>query len=418
MEYLAIGEEYDKEDYVICRYRIKTDMAMEKAADIIAAEQSTGTWTGIATDSPDIKNRLGAKVVDIQGPTTTIIFPKEDVCPTSRIPQLLSLISGNLFGIESFDGVRLESVEMPRDIVKLFPGPKFGLEGMRDILDHRDIPFIGTIVKPKIGLGPKESADYVYEGGMGGLTNSKDDETLVDQAFCPIVERATEIADAMDRVREETGRRMVHAMNITAGFPEIMEMADRVQEAGANQIMVDVLTCGYGALEALAKDPSVKVPIHVHRAMHGAMTRDPHHGVSMEVLALLSRLAGGDAVHIGTFGVGKMHGGEEDLNNRRVIVEELYGMRPMVPVCSGGLFPLIVPELIEKGGADLQIQAGGGVAGHPDGVRAGARAMVEASEAAVKGVTIEEYAKEHAALARALEKWGGKEVKEAYYDES
>jgi len=46
------------------------------------------------------------------------------------------------------------------------------------------------------------------------------------------------------------------------------------------------------------------------------------------------------------------------------------------------------------------------VLGHPDGPRAGAAAVRQAIEAVLKGIPLEEYAKEHRELARALEKWG------------
>jgi len=52
------------------------------------------------------------------------------------------------------------------------------------------------------------------------------------------------------------------------------------------------------------------------------------------------------------------------------------------------------------------LQIGGGVIGHPDGPRVGATAVRQALEAISKGIPLEEYAKTHKELARALEKWG------------
>ena len=36
--YLALGEEIDREAYVVAKYRVTTDLPMEKAAEAIAAE--------------------------------------------------------------------------------------------------------------------------------------------------------------------------------------------------------------------------------------------------------------------------------------------------------------------------------------------------------------------------------------------
>jgi ribulose-bisphosphate carboxylase large chain len=171
--------------------------------------------------------------------------------------------------------------------------------------------------------------------------------------------------------------------------------------------MVDVLTCGFGAIQVLAEDPSIKLPIHVHRTMHGAMTRDPQHGINMNVFATLARMVGGDALHVGTFGVGKMKGHPgEDLASKDLCLTKNLPYKRVMPVASGGVHPGMIKKFVDIAGMDLQIQAGGGVSGHPGGVRGGARAMVQAVDAAYEGIELEAYAKDHKELAQALEKWG------------
>ncbi|MFP4545765.1 MAG: RuBisCO large subunit C-terminal-like domain-containing protein [Methanomassiliicoccales archaeon] len=398
----------DPDRNVVCRYRITSELSMEKAAAAVATEQSTGTWTGISTLDRGIFERLSAKVVDIQGDQAVVAFPVEDFSlGVGGIPQILSVIAGNLFGLDALRGVRLEDVDFPEDFVDEFKGPKFGIEGMRRMLNRPEKPMVGTIVKPKIGLSPEKTAEYVYEAGMGGLTHAKDDETLVDQDFCPLEDRVPAIADAIDRVREETGHRMMHAINISSRGDRILQVAERAQGMGATELMVDVLTSGFAAIQVLAEDPSIKLPIHVHRTMHGAITRDPRHGIAMRVFAKLVRMSGGDALHVGTFGVGKMRGDpEEDLSNQGACVGEMGSLKPTLSVCSGGLHPGMVPELVRIAGKDIQVQAGGGVAGHPQGVRAGAMALSQAVDAATLGVPLEEYASDHPELEKALQRWG------------
>jgi ribulose-bisphosphate carboxylase large chain len=186
-----------------------------------------------------------------------------------------------------------------------------------------------------------------------------------------------------------------------------LEVAERAQELGATQLMVDVLTCGFGAIQVLAEDPSIKLPIHVHRTMHGAMTRDPRHGINMNVFATLSRMVGGDALHVGTFGVGKMKGeAHEDLASKDICLNDRLPYKRVMPVASGGVHPAMIKKLVDLAGKDLQMQAGGGVSGHPRGVRGGARAMVQAVDAAAAGIELDVYARDHVELAEALKKWG------------
>jgi len=88
---------------------------------------------------------------------------------------------------------------------------------------------------------------------------------------------------------------------------------------------------------------------------------------------------------------------------------EWYSLKTVLPVASGGLHPALVPPNLELlGYPDLQLNAGGGIHGHPDGTRAGAMAMKQAIEAFMKGIPLEEYAKDHPELKKALEHWGYK----------
>jgi ribulose-bisphosphate carboxylase large chain len=407
-KYLHLGESIDPDRYVICKYKMVTDLDLKLAAAAIATEQSTGTWTGISTLNDDIFERYSGRVIDIQGNVATIAYPEEDFSlDIGGVPQILSVIAGNLFGLEALKGVRLEDVVFPRSMLREFKGPKFGIDGLRSTLKRPEKPLVGTIVKPKIGLPPKGMADYIYEAGMGGLTNGKDDETLSNQKFCPLEDRVVAIAEAIDRVRNETGHIMMHAINVSTNGEKIVEVAERAQELGASEIMVDVITCGFAAVQALAEDPSIKVPIHVHRTMHGAITRNRDLGVSMRVFAKLVRMCGGDALHVGTFGVGKMKGNPtEDLANQEACVGKELPQKAVMPVCSGGMHPALIEPLVKITGFDVQIQAGGGVAGHPGGVRGGARAMVQAVDAAFQRTPFEEYARTHQELREAMTKWG------------
>jgi len=405
--YLHLGKEVDPDEYVICQYRVTTDLPMEKAAEAIAYEQSTGTWTGITTLDRKVFENYGGKVTKIDGNLATVAFPAEDFSiDVGGVPQILSIIAGNLFGLEAIDKVRLEDVHFPKCILKQFKGPKFGIDGLRKILKRPEKPLVGTIVKPKIGLAPKDFADYIYEAGKGGLTNGKDDETLVNQTFCPIEDRTVLVAEALDKLKSE-GHSMIHAINVSTSGHKIVELAEKVQGWGATQIMVDVMTCGFAAVQALAEDRSIKVPVHVHRTMHGAFTRDPLHGISMKPLAKLSRMCGGDALHVGTLGAGKMSGGvSADHANLEVCIDKSFPYKTVMPVCSGGVYPGVVWKIIEAGGMDVQVQAGGGVAGHPGGIRKGAMGMSQAVDAAFKGINVEEYAKTHPELQAALDMWG------------
>ena len=95
----------------------------------------------------------------------------------------------------------------------------------------------------------------------------------------------------------------------------------------------------------------------------------------------------------------------EVLENIDACKDTLDGLKPVLPVASGGLHPRLVPALLETFGNDVVLQAGGGIHGHPDGTVAGAKAMRQAVDAKLNGQSLEEYAKNHKELEAALEQW-------------
>ena len=404
---------------VVAKYQIRSGLPLEEAAKRIAEEESTGTWTHVSTTTKSIEKKYSARIgsIDRERRTAEICYPYADFdLKTGGIPQALSIIAGNLFGLGALDGVRLLDVSFPKDFVQQFDGPNFGIEGIRKLLgtSKEKRPHIGTIIKPKIGLSPKQTAEVAFEAAIGGVDFIKDDETLVDQSFCSLEKRVNAVIDRMDEVKDETGKNVLYACNVTS--TDIVKTAEKAMKAGANCLMVDVLTCGFGSLQMLS-EKFKKVPIHVHRTMHAAIDRSKDFGIDFLVLAKLIRLAGGDQVHIGSV-VGKMEG---DLRDVRAIEETIehsvikkhagslgsnwYGIKPVFAVCSGGLHPGLVPELVKLLGKDIVIQAGGGVHGHPFGTRAGAKAMRQSVDAVMKGIPLREYARDHVELAKALEKW-------------
>jgi ribulose-bisphosphate carboxylase large chain len=383
---------------LIAKYHVETDLPIKKAAEAIAAEQSTGTWTEVKGSESD----LAGRVIRAEGNEVKIGFPEELFEP-GNIPQYLSVVAGNLFGLGALKKVRLEDIIFPESLVRAHKGPKFGIEDARKILGVYDRPFVGTIIKPKVGLNPHDTAAVAGAAVRGGLDLIKDDETLTDQKFCSMVERVEEVMAELDRVEGETGKKAFYAVNVTAGADQILDRAERAVDHGANMVMVDVLTAGFSALERLARN--VNVPIHVHRTMHGAFTRDKDHGIAMLPISRLVRLAGGTNLHTGTY-KGKMarETTENDLS-RDALRCEWYGLKRVFPVASGGVYPAVVWPNLDGYGIDCIIQAGGGVHGHPDGTTAGAKAMIQAVDAWIKKIPLKEYAKEHKELEMALKFW-------------
>ncbi|MFX0104769.1 MAG: type III ribulose-bisphosphate carboxylase [Candidatus Hodarchaeota archaeon] len=394
---------------------------LEHASEEIAKESSIGTWTEIATLSNEIAGRLKPSTFYINPENNIIkIAYTKELFEANNLPQILSAIAGNIYGMKVLKSLRLLDISFPKDIVRAYKGPKNGIEGIKKLTKVNGRPLLGTIVKPKVGLNEIEHAKICGEAWIGGLDIVKDDENLTNMVFNKFEKRILETLKIRDKVENETGERKFYMPNITAPLSIMKNRADFVIEHGGEYIMVDIVTVGFSALQELREYIDDKdAIIHAHRAMHAAFTRNKKHGMTMLILAKLMRLIGMDQLHTGTI-IGKMEGAKNEvLEMNKVITErEIKGndmttlnqdwrdIKPVLPVASGGLSPLHVPELIEILGKNMIYQFGGGCHGHPDGTRAGAKAIRQATDATLEGYELKEYARKNIELARAIEKWG------------
>ena len=64
----------------------------------------------------------------------------------------------------------------------------------------------------------------------------------------------------------------IYAFNITAPTKLMNKRAELVKKLGGNCVMIDILTCGFAALQDICLKNRGLI-IHAHRAMHGALTR-------------------------------------------------------------------------------------------------------------------------------------------------
>ena len=404
---------------LLCLFRLEPaeGFGIEDAAGRVASESSVGTWTELTT-MPSPVRRLMAKAYEIQGNSVKIAYPPS-IFENGNMAQILSSIAGNIFGMKAVQNVRLEDIKWPRNLLKSFHGPQLGIEGIRKLLKIKDRPLTATVPKPKVGLTAKQHAKAGYEAWIGGVDLLKDDENLTSQPFNKFKDRVNECFRLRGRAEKETGERKSYLINITAETKEMLHRARLVANAGGEYVMVDILTCGWAALQTVREEcESLKLAIHAHRAFHAAFTRNQLHGMSMLAVSDVARLIGVDQLHIGTI-IGKLESPQEEvltlrdnLQRRAVgtgsksLGQEWDRIKSCLPTCSGGLHPGLVPELMQMVGTNIVIQAGGGIWGHPDGGKAGASALRQAIDVAMTGNSLAGYARDHKELQRAIDTWG------------
>ncbi|MEM2082867.1 MAG: RuBisCO large subunit C-terminal-like domain-containing protein [Candidatus Bathyarchaeia archaeon] len=412
----SIFEGIDQEAFLIAAYRIESSGNREasKVAEALAAEATTGTWLRVPTETDEIRERSQGKVLGVyefpaEGDSrkflALVAHPLANFGDGMPITMVMTGIAGNIYSM-GLASVRLVDLFMPKSFLREFKGPKFGIGGLRDLLRVGDRPLVGAIMKPKLGMAPREVAKVCYEAAAGGADLIKDDEMQSNPPYCKREDRLSAAMEAIDRGCQESGKKCLYALNITDEVSRMPEIAEWAVQAGANCLLINYVTAGYSILRAIAEDPSIKVPILAHPAMARAFMRPERLGMNYSVIKKLVRICGADLTVLST-PYGKMYQPvSEYFWSVRALRDPLHGIKAAMPALGGAVYPGLAMQHVNDLGIDFMMIAGGGILGHPMGTKAGVRAMVQASIAAAKGIGLEEYARDHEELRAAIEKWG------------
>ena len=413
-------------DRIIARYLIETPLAVERAAEVIAGEQSSGTFVPVPGETEELKKRARAQVVAValresvpepslpgarpprNGPgryqraEITIAFPLDNVGP--NLPTLLSTVAGNLFELSEVSGLKLIDLELPPAFAGRYPGPQFGIEGTRKLSGVIGRPLIGTIVKPSVGLTPEQTAALVRSLGEAGIDFIKDDEVMANPPHSPLKERVRAVMNEVKALADQTGRKVMYAFNVSDDLDAMLVHHDLVRDAGGTCIMVSLNSIGLAALSALRKH--AELPIHGHRNGWGLISRHPLLGISFVVYQKLWRLAGADHLHVNGLRNKFWEPDDSVVTSIRACLSPLFGGYFAMPVVSSGQWAGQAPDTFARAKTtDLIFLAGGGIMAHPGGPAAGLRSIQQAWEAAVIGVDLGAYAASHPELAVALERF-------------
>ena len=409
---------------VHARYWLETGDDPRHAAEVIAGEQSSGTFTAVPGETPALKARSGARVERLEvldhaehpalpvlktSPRYTrclldLSWPMDNFGPS--LPNLMATIAGNLFELRQVSGLRLLDLALPESFAAACPGPAFGIAGTRRLAGVASGPLIGTIVKPSVGLSPEETAATVRQLLAGGIDFIKDDELQADGPHCPFEQRVRAVMREVHEAAQRHGRMAMVAFNLTGEVDEMRRRHDLVLSLGGSCVMASLNSVGLTGLLALRRH--AQLPIHAHRNGWGYLSRHPALGWDYAPWQTLWRLAGADHLHVNGLANKFSEPDDSVIAAARAVLRPLHPRHAMVamPVFSSGQTGLqAVPTFAALGTTDLIHAAGGGIIGHPGGIAAGVAAMRQAWDAAVAGVPLQQHAATHPELAQALTAW-------------
>lgn len=415
---------------VLARYVVETPFEPAKVAEIMAGEQSCGTFTRVAGETDELRQRARATVCAIRelaaadvaslpnawlerrgvkGPwrraEIDISFPVANF--GANLATLAATVSGNLYDLGEVTGLRLESLTLPSSFRMQFELPRLGVDGTRASIGASDGAMVGTIIKPNVGLTAQQTAELVKTLCEAGVDFIKDDEVCANPAHAPLAERVPAVMAVIREHAQRTGKKVMMAFNISDDLDAMRRHADLVRQQEGTCVMASLNYCGFSAIQSLRRTTGLAV--HGHRNGFGALSRHPLLGIGYQPYQTMWRLAGVDHMHV--------HGlqGKFSQPDSEVVDAAAVSLARMsdcvddrvLPVFSSGQWAGTVPATWQAvQSQDLLFMSGGGILAHPMGPAAGVVSLRQAWAAQQEGVSLAHYSRNMPELKAALDFFG------------
>ena len=340
-------------------------------ASAIAREQTVEIPAGVA--AAEVEQLTIGVVSAVAEPSArrarvAIDYPWREL--VSDLPQLVNLLYGN---ISLQRGVRIVGIDWPAELVGQFPGPAFGVAGLRELLGVHNRALLAGALKP-VGLGVPALARLAADCARGGLDLIKDDHSLADQRRAPFRDRVLAVAEHVARANRQSGHNCLYVPNLTGPVDSLADRLDDLRDAGVRAAMVAPLLLGLDAVRALAA--SSGVALVGHPSFAGSLVA-PRLGFAPELLfGDLFRIAGCDAVIYPNAG-GRFPFTLGDC--RRIqhrLLAPLGGLRPAFAMVAGGIDAAHLERWLPEYAVDTIFLVGGNLLSRPD-VRAAAAELSE-----------------------------------------
>jgi ribulose-bisphosphate carboxylase large chain len=411
---------------ITATYYIETPFAPEKAAEVLAGEQSSGTFVAVPGETEELKKRFAAKVESIET-LETVDQPaipgavskdgkyRRAIIKVSwsienfghNLPVLVSTLQGNLYEITQFTGLKLMDIDLPPSFGIKYKGPAFGIDGCRKLTNVPDRPLIGTIIKPSIGLTVQQTTDIVKTLAETGIDFIKDDELLSSSANSNFNDRVDAVMKIINAHADKTGKKVMFAFNISGEIDEMLQRYEKIVNAGGTCAMISINSVGLSAAKKIGDQR--QLAIHGHRNGWGMLNRHPLLGIDFRAYQKLWRLAGIDQLHVNGIQNKFWESDDSVVNSIEACLTKMFDHKTVMPVVSSGQWGGQAFETYRRTKTiDLLYMAGGGIMAHPMGAAAGVKALQQAWKAAVDGLSLQDAVKIYPEFAKSVEKFGNK----------
>ena len=280
--------------------------------------------------------------------------------------QLVNMLFGNC---SLQPEVELLDADFPPGFADAFPGPEFGIAGIRAMLDAPDRALTCTALKPQ-GSTLDHLVHLARIFALAGVDVVKDDHGLANQASCPFAARVPAVQQAIAEANRETGGTTLYAPTLSGDPRTLAGQLQVARDCGLRMALVAPMLVGLPVFVELRRESGLA--LLAHPAFAGASRVAP-----ALLLGKLFRLFGADATIFPNHGGRFSYGRDTCLAIAAASRDDWEGMAPVLPVPAGGMAVERVPEMIADYGRDTMLLIGGGLLVAGDRLAERSREFVE-----------------------------------------
>jgi ribulose-bisphosphate carboxylase large chain len=339
-------------DRILATYRITASESESRVrAEALAAEQSVEMPPSAIGDEQVLKEVVATvESIKPHAGDFEVVLGIAPATTGNEASQLMNMLFGNC---SLQPEVKLIDVAFPASYEKVFPGPRFGIAGIRTITGVEGRPLTCTALKP-LGSSVEYLAHLARTFALAGIDVIKDDHGIANQSYAPFARRVPAVQKAIAEANRETGGRTIYAPTFSGGGHSIAEQTRIAKDCAVKIGLAAPMLIGIPAFVELQVD--FDVPIVAHPAFAGAGRIAP--GV---LLGKLFRLFGADATIFPNHGGRFSYSRETCLAIAKAARDPWHDMRPALPVPAGGMTVDRIGEMIQSYGNDVMLLIGGGL---------------------------------------------------------
>ena len=283
-----------------------------------------------------------------------------------------------LFGTASLTpGIQVAAVHLPDTLPQGWPGPRFGISGLRELARVPHRPLVCGVLKP-LGYSPKLLADLARSFALGGVDLIKDDQGLGDHTFCRFEERVSLTVAAIQDATCSTARPCLYFPHVVGSLDDIRRQAAFAKQAGAGGILLSPGLVGYEALHELSRQDELALPIMSHPAFLGTYAMNSESGLAPNVLyGQLPRLAGADVTIYPTYGPAFPITPHDCFLIGAACTQPWGPLRPMFPTAAGRMDQARISEMCGFYGHEFVFILGSQIRETPDGIIVACRQFIQ-----------------------------------------